>query len=102
MKQSEVSALFMWSRIAVGKYPELNQMQWIPARGVPNICIPAPKGKYKALHISLCQKPTSSRLILEMRAAGNCIRVCDNWEMAKMAIENYLDPQRAVGCESRD
>ena len=67
----EQTQLFAWANFARGKYPELTLMYHVPnggkrskaeavrfkaqgvKAGVPDICLPVPRGKYHGLYIEL-------------------------------------------------
>ena len=111
----EQKALFEWAEWAKRKYPELALMYHIPneARrsyalgremkaqglrsGVPDICLPVPRGGYGALYIEM-KRREDSRLsdnqrgwINGLNRAGNRAVVCKGWEAARQEIETYLN-----------
>lgn len=111
----EQKALFEWAEWAKRRYPELALMYHIPneARrsyalgkemkaqglrsGVPDICLPVPRGDYGALYIEM-KRRKDSRLsdnqrgwINGLNRAGNRAVVCKGWEAARDEIENYLN-----------
>lgn len=111
----EQKALFEWAEWAKRRHPELALMYHIPneARrsyalgkemkaqgvrsGVPDICLPVPRGGYGALYIEM-KRRKDSRLsdnqrgwINGLNRAGNRAVVCKGWEEAKQEIETYLN-----------
>lgn len=111
----EQKALFEWAEWAKRRHPELALMYHIPneARrsyalgkemkaqglrsGVPDICLPVPRGGYGALYIEM-KRRKDSRLsdnqrgwINGLNRAGNRAVVCKGWEQAKQEIETYLN-----------
>lgn len=100
-----------------GNYPELALMFHIPnggsrnkieathlkaqgvKAGVPDICLPVPRGKYHGLYIELKygkNKPTAAQLCwlgnLEMQ--GYAVAICWGWEKAAEVIINYLKKEK--------
>lgn len=64
-------------------------------QGVPDLCLPVPRGRYAALYIEL--KTETGRAsepqkwwIYHLNAAGNFAEVCHGWESAVRVIEWYL------------
>lgn len=76
----EQEALFRWADFAVGKYPEVKFLYHIPnegkrsvyngaalrrqglKKGVPDLCLPVPSGKYHALYIEMKRKRRKAEL----------------------------------------
>lgn len=110
----EQKALFEWAEWAKHRHPELALMYHIPneARrsyalgkemkaqglrsGVPDICLPVPRGGYGALYIEM-KRRKDSRLsdnqrgwINGLNRAGNRAVVCKGWEEARSVIIEYL------------
>jgi hypothetical protein len=110
----EQKALFEWAEWAKRRHPELALMYHIPneARrsyalgkemkaqglrsGVPDICLPVPRGGYGALYIEM-KRRQDSRLsdnqrgwINGLNRAGNRAVVCKGWEEARNEIMKYL------------
>lgn len=111
----EQKALFEWAEWAKRRYPELALMYHIANEGrrsyslgkemkaqglrsgVPDICLPVPRGGYGALYIEM-KRRKDSRLsdnqrgwINGLNRAGNRAVVCKGWEEAKQEIETYLN-----------
>lgn len=118
-EHDEQTALFNWSRFATAIHPELRLMFAIPnggkrpktgavalkregtRPGVPDVCLPVPKGPYSALYLELKRpgapgkprgRPSPEQLwwLGELQAVGNCAVVCYGWHEARTAIEAYL------------
>lgn len=116
MKNSEhreQAALFKWAKLNERKHPELALMFAVPngghrhifvARklkaegvkaGVPDICLPVPRGDYAGLWIELKvkgNKPTEvqRQWHKNLADAGHRVEVCYSWSEAKNAILYYL------------
>lgn len=114
-EETEQMQLFEWARWASGKYPELESMHHIPngggrskaeagrlkamgvKRGVPDIFLPCPRGKYHGMYIELKRLhggriEPEQRTFLERRSADGyyCV-VCRGMEAARDEIVNYLE-----------
>lgn len=112
------SALFKWaSQPAVRMvYPELKMLFHIPnggkrdpieakhlkeqgvKKGVPDLCLPVPRGEYHALYIEMkTEKGRTSEAqewwIEELLKQGNLAVVCHGWEEAVICLTNYLRPK---------
>ena len=65
-------------------------------KGVPDNCLPVPKGKYAALYIELKRKKDSKvsdeqrGWIDALNRAGNRAVICKGWEEAAAEIMAYL------------
>lgn len=114
LKESqEQCALFEWAAYNLGNKPELKLMFHVPnggwrkpreaARlkregvkpGVPDVCLPVPKGMYHGLWIEMKAKgnyPTPEQRIWlkNLNLQGYYAVCCHCWEEAKNVIENYL------------
>lgn len=88
-EELEQEALFRWARLkAAGVRP-----------GVPDVCLPVPRGEYHGLYIELKvgrNKPTEHQKawLSHLAEAGYCALVCYGWEAAKESIEAYLSHRR--------
>ncbi len=115
MKESqEQTFLFQWANLARCKYPELELLHHIPnggkrnAReaaslkrqgvkaGVPDICLPVPKGQYHGLYIELKvgKNKTSeyqNEWIEKLKEQNYYVVVCYGWRVAQEVIEHYLE-----------
>ncbi len=111
----EQAALFEWAQLQSGKYPELVLLYHIPnggsrhpaeARnlqaqgvksGVPDICLPVPRGDCHGLYIELKRRkggrlsPEQSQWIDELTEQGYSAAVCKGWEVAAELIKGYLE-----------
>ena len=112
-EHDEQVALFRWAQWNAGQWPELRWMYAIPngsARhiavaaklkaegvkaGIPDICLPVPRGGFGALYIEL--KAKGGRVSQAQRAAldalwkvGNATTVAYGWEEASHCISSYL------------
>ena len=114
LERDEQELLFEWAEYAACKYPEVALLHHIPnggrrnAReahnlrlqgvraGVPDICLPVPRGGYGALYIELKRKrggrvSEQQRVWIDaLNRAGNKAVVCCGFDEAKKAIEDYL------------
>lgn len=114
LESDEQKMLFRWAEYAVCTYPELGllyhvanggsrnareahnlKLQGVKA-GVPDICLPVPRGGYGALYIEL-KRVKRGRVSEEQRIwidalsrAGNRAVVCKGFEEARKEIESYL------------
>lgn len=120
-ENAEQAALFQWAEVASGRYPELKLLHAIAnggkrdgrtaavlqrtgvKPGVPDICLPVPKGGYGALYIELKRLQggavsANQRVwINRLNANGNKAVVCNGWVAAKNEIEKYLEGNDHVG-----
>lgn len=110
----EQEAVFEWATLNSGRYPELEFMYHIPnegkrtarhgaelkrqglKRGVPDICLPAARGKYHGLYIEMKvgkNKPTDSqtRYLKFLAAQGYAPVVCYGADDAIKIIIQYLN-----------
>lgn len=110
----EQEALFRWAEFAICKYPELALMYHIPnegkrtvsngaalkrqglKKGVPDICLPVPRGKYHGMYIEMKRiggKPTAEQknYINELAKQGYCCVIANKgWKDASELIIKYL------------
>lgn len=119
----EQRSLFRWAAWASGKHPELARLFHIPnggarsaatgarmkaegvKRGVPDICLPVPRGSFTALYIELKRQDGGGKATDEQKAwmefltsEGSCALECWGFDEAKAAIERYLAlPRPTVG-----
>jgi len=112
-EHAEQCLLFAWAEIAAIRNPSIGLLfaipnyarvsprwgAWMKAEGkragVPDICLPVPRGIYAALYIELKVKPnrvSPEQAVWHERlgAAGNRVEVCWTWIEAREAIEAYL------------
>lgn len=113
IESQEQCALIEWAEIQSRTYPELKLLHHIPnggkrniataARlkkegvkaGVPDLCLPVPKGKWHGLYIEMkAPKGTVSESqkwwIEALRKQGYCAVVRYGWEAAKDTIICYM------------
>ena len=110
----EQQLLFEWAEYAEVLYPELELMYHCPNEGkrsiyggyklrkqgmkagVPDICLPVPRGGYGALYIEMKRvkggkvSEAQKWWIDKLNAAGNLAVVCHGFDEAKDAILAYL------------
>lgn len=112
-ESAEQSALFKWRDYNLSTYPDLRWMHHIPnggardiitavklkaegvTKGIPDICIPCPKGGYHGMYIEMKIKgnhPTDAqRDCLEyLNEQGYYACVAYGWEEAVKAIIKYM------------
>ena len=118
-EHAEQVALFRWADIAQVRYPELALLYAIPngghrhiqvarklkaegvKRGVPDICLPAPRGDWCGLYIEMkTARGTVSKVqrgwLKALQGQGHRVAVCRGWEPARLFIVEYL----AVGTDA--
>ena len=115
LEKDEQMLLFEWAEYASITHPELAMMFAIPngeyrpmrtahslhlqgvKAGVPDICLPIPRGGYGALYIELKRKrggvvsEQQRAWIAALNRVGNKAVVCKGFDEAKQAIEEYLN-----------
>ena len=108
-EHQEQKALFEWSELQKNVYPGLSLLHAIPngqyrsgqkmepglKAGVPDICLPVPRGDYHGLYIEMKygkNKPAPAQVwwIGQLRAQGYRVEVCYNWLAAQDVILDYL------------
>ena len=105
--------IIRWSEIVRDVYPELKLLYHIPngggrdaiegkhlkeqgvKPGVPDLCLPVPRGAYDALYIELKAEkgkpsPEQEWWICQLQLEGNYAVVCYGWRSAIKIIEWYL------------
>lgn len=111
----EQMTLFQWAHLQRGKYPELDLLFHVPnggsrnkaeagrfraegvKAGVPDICLPVPRGRYHGLYIELKRKrggriePAQTAWLEALMKQGYSVAICKGWEMAAEVILNYLE-----------
>jgi len=113
-EHDEQKKLFQWAQLSEGRWPEIALLHAIPnggkrdirvarklkaegvRRGVPDICLPVPRGGYHGLYVELKHgknKPTpEQRTWLErLTAEGYCAEVAWEFEGASGLIKGYLE-----------
>ena len=113
-ESDEQQSLFKWAKLSEGLYPDLKLLHAIPngglrnkvtaARlqregvkpGVPDICLPMPRGDFKGLYIEMKRirggtvSQEQIQWIMGLRMNGYCAEICKGWEKAKDLILWYL------------
>lgn len=105
--------LFRWADLVSNYYPELRLLFHIPnggsrnsieaahlkqqgvRAGVPDLCLPVPRGKYHGLYIEMKygkNKPTPAQQhwIDDLKQQGYAVSVCWGFDAARTEIEKYL------------
>lgn len=111
---NEQESLFVWAAFARCKLPEIDLLYHIPnggsrnsieaanlkkqgvKAGVPDLCLPVPRGKYHGLYIEMKygKNKTSKNqdIWLEnLQKQGYVALVCYGWQEAKEVILKYLE-----------
>lgn len=116
----EQKLLFEWVAYQCAKYPELKLLYHIPnegkrsasggadlvrqglKKGVPDICLPVPKGRYHGLYIELKRKKggkvstEQKNWIYSLTGQGYKATICRGWEEARAEILAYINPRSNV------
>lgn len=111
----EQENVISWAELAIVQYPELKLLHHIPnggsrdvreavnlkrqgvKSGVPDLCLPVPRGKYHGLYIELKRikggrvSDEQQQWLTELQNVGYRAVVCKGWEAAKTEIEWYLN-----------
>ncbi len=113
-EETEQIHLMQWCRWAEYKYPELAAIYHVPNEGkrsastggklikmglrpgVPDICLPVPKGGYSGLYIELKRiggKPTEEQIdwLELLNNYGHCVAICEGAEAAERVITAYCE-----------
>ena len=110
----EQMTLFSWAAMQSGKYPELKLLYHVPngesrhkaeagrlraegvKAGVPDLCLPVPRGDFHGLYIEL-KRQRGGRLsdhqaewMEALMRQGYCVALCEGWERAAETIIEYL------------
>ncbi len=115
LEAEEQKALFQWANMSLGKYPDLEWMYHITnegkrsktygadlvrqglKKGVPDICLPVPRGKYHGMYIEMKRvgetlTDDQKRYMNGLAKNGYCCYTADKgWEDAAKAITWYLN-----------
>ncbi len=112
-ESEEQIALFQWASLMAAKMPELALLYHVPnggARcaatagrlkaegvkaGVPDLCLPVPRGVYHGLYIEMKVKPNKptqeqKKWLEALRLQGHMTAVCYGWKEAVAVLEEYL------------
>ena len=114
-ESEEQQQIFQWASYALGRYPELKYMYHVPnggvrnkatagrlkaegvKSGVPDICLPVPRGKYHGLYIELKRRKggrlsdDQSDWIAALRGFGYLADSCRGAREAIELIQRYLN-----------
>lgn len=111
---NEQEALFGWAGFMRGKYPEIDSLYHIPnggsrnrieaanlkrqgvKAGVPDLCLPAARGKYHGLYIEMKYgknkaSENQEKWIAALREQGYVAEICYGWQQAAELITKYLE-----------
>lgn len=115
MKRSEDTEqirVIEWAAVSEQRYPELKWLYHIPnegkrdsggkfkamglKKGVPDLCLPYPKGCYIGLYIEMkfgTNKPTQEQLqfLYDMKETGHYTCICYTAEAAIEVLRRYLE-----------
>lgn len=113
-ESAEQQSLFQWAALQAGAFPDLSLLYHIPnggARskatagrlkaegvraGVPDLCLPVPRGAHHGLYIELKRRhgskvsPAQREWLDRLSAQGYDTAVCYGWEDAASTIMAYL------------
>ena len=113
-EEAEQAALMRWAMYETGKWPALNLLYHIPngglrskatagkmkavgqKKGVPDLHLPVPMGKYHGLYIELKRRsgstPTQDQAdwLKALDRRGYCVCWCRGWEAAAAVLVSYL------------
>lgn len=121
MEHDEQTALIDWTILRSGMYPELKLFYHIPnegkrthaaairlkqegmKRGVPDNCLPVPRGGYHGLYIELKRvsggraTQEQKQWIEDLSEQGYLAMICKGWQEAADVIERYLREENTDG-----
>ena len=113
-EDDEQIMVIRWAEMHMGKWPELEWLYHIPnggkrrkveaarfkamgvKRGVPDLCLPVPRGGYHGLYIEMKRREDGrlskdqAEWIDGLLENGYCACRCDGWEQAVAVLEGYL------------
>jgi len=114
-EDAEQARIFEWAFWAKGTMPELDMLYAVPnggyrskatagrmkatgtKAGVPDMCLPVPRGRYHGLYIELKRQkggtvsPAQKMWILKLSEQGYLAKVCHGADEAIDLIKAYLD-----------
>jgi hypothetical protein len=119
-EHQEQVTLFRWVEIQQAAVPELALLHAIPngghrskvagakmkaegvKPGVPDICLPVPKGKWHGLYIEMktCTGTTSEEQrwwLAQLQRQGYRVAICRSWKAARDFIMDYLKQEAGYG-----
>lgn len=115
LEHDEQVAFMDWCLFSQGKYPKLKRIFAIPnggarhkavagklkaegvRKGVLDICLPVPSGRYHGLFIEMKRRKGSypaddqKKEVVELRADGYRAEVCKGWEEARDVLIEYME-----------
>ena len=112
-EDTEQIKVMRWAAAAECRYPELKWLHHIPnggtrnsqeaiklkqmgvKRGISDIHLPFPHGKYHGLYIEMkygknVTTQEQAEFLQDMKAAGHCVAVCHDAQSAIKLIESYI------------
>lgn len=113
-EDEEQAAVIRWAELQMGRWPDLEWLYHIPnggkrgkieaARfkamgvkaGVPDLCLPVPKGGYHGLYIEMKRREGGKlskdqrKWIDGLRENGYCVQRCDGHQEAVRVLGDYL------------
>jgi len=112
-EEEEQTILFQWAKMYKGTYPELDLLFHVPnggkrdkltaiklkaqgvKSGVPDLCLPVPRGEYHGLFVELKTKNNTAtekqkEWLCALQKQGYAVAVCYGWENASEKIKKYL------------
>ena len=118
-ESDEQIALFEWAALQSRKYPELELLYHIPngghrhkttairlkregvKAGVPDICLPVPRGTYHGLYIELkagrnTATGNQTKWLQALQSNGYFVAICHGWEVASNTITDYLSEPQGI------
>ena len=118
-ESDEQIALFDWAALQSRKYPELELLYHIPngghrhkttamrlkregvKAGVPDICLPVPRGAYHGLYIELkagrnTATSNQAKWLQALQNNGYFAAICHGWEAASNTITDYLSEPQGI------
>ncbi|GHV26807.1 hypothetical protein FACS18948_3180 [Clostridia bacterium] len=114
LEAAEQSALFRWAALSEAKYPDLHWLYAVPnggsrhlleavhlkeqgvKSGVPDICLPSPRGGFHGLYIELKRQhggvtsENQTKWIEHLKAQGYAVALCRGFYEAEQVITQYL------------
>lgn len=114
LEAEEQAALFQWAEYQLGKYPELALMYHVPnggsrnkaeaanlkrqgvKSGVPDVCLPVPRGNSHGAYIELKRikggkiSPAQAEWMDKLLKQGYAVACCRGWQEAAEFILDYL------------
>lgn len=114
LETEEQQALFQWVQYQLKQYPELALLYHIPNEGkrnprrakaegvkagVPDLCLPVPRGRNHGLYIEI-KRRKGGRITSEqaewmdhLRAQGYAVACCYGWEPAAKFLLDYMSQE---------